>query len=126
MTNIRENENIRQFRAVLAMLADKDAALAVRELGPVISAWYLAGIEGDRGQSGEALAGRLGDILEPGQYQVHQRVEAALNAALSDSEKCDGILVFGSFVTAADAMQSRILLKSPNQAGETGDLGKWI
>ena len=118
LMNIREKENIRQYRAVLAMLADKDAALAVRELEPVISTWYLAGIDGDRGQSGEALAGRLGHILEPGQYQVHQRVEAALNAALSDSEKCDGILVFGSFVTAADAMQSRILLESTNQAGK--------
>jgi dihydrofolate synthase/folylpolyglutamate synthase len=92
--------------------------LVVRELESVISAWYLAGIDGGRGQSGEALASRLVNTLEPGQYQVHQRVETALEAALSDSEKFDGILVFGSFATAADAMQSRILLESPDQAGK--------
>jgi dihydrofolate synthase/folylpolyglutamate synthase len=118
LMRIRENENIQRYRAVLAMLADKDAVLVVRELESVISAWYLAGIDGGRGQSGEALASRLVNTLEPGQYQVHQRVETALEAALSDSEKFDGILVFGSFATAADAMQSRILLESPDQAGK--------
>lgn len=94
---------VRNCRCVLGMLADKDAAATVRELRNVISQWYCASLPGDRGQSAEQLAGRIGDAAAPAPLSVFDRVETALDAALADSTPHDGVLVFGSFLTAAAA-----------------------
>ncbi len=48
-----------QCHCVIGMLADKDAAGVAKVLGSLVSAWYCAGLEGERGQSGEELAGRI-------------------------------------------------------------------
>jgi dihydrofolate synthase/folylpolyglutamate synthase len=94
---------VRDCRCVLGMLADKDAGASVSELHGVISHWYCASLPGDRGQSGEQLAQRIGDAAEPSPLTVFDGVEMALDAALADSSPQDGILVFGSFLTAAAA-----------------------
>lgn len=94
---------IRQCRCVLAMLADKDAAGAVSELRDAISAWYCAGTPGSRGQSAEQLAARIRDAAGASPVRQFPSVAAALDAALADSALDDGVLVFGSFLTAAEA-----------------------
>ena len=85
------------------MLADKDAEGVAAELAPVISAWYCAGLEGDRGQSGPQLARRVTSVVGSGSVRTFERVAQALNAALADSVREDGVLVFGSFHTADEA-----------------------
>ena len=96
---------ISQCRCVLGMLADKDAASVVEELQTVITAWYCAGLDGDRGQTGAALAGRVEQADSALEINVFKSVAQALDAALSDSGPDDGILVFGSFLTATEALQ---------------------
>ena len=98
-------EGIERCRCVLAMLADKDAAAVAAELRRVVSAWYCAGLDGDRGQTGAALAGCLGQSGEPLEIHVFQSVGLALDAAVSDSGPDDAVLVFGSFLTATEALQ---------------------
>ena len=93
-------------RCVLGMLADKDPAAVAKELKPVISNWYCAGIGSDRGQSGQQLAARLDEVISPQAVSSFDTVQAALRAALAESGSTDGILVFGSFLTAADAVQA--------------------
>ena len=93
----------RRVRCVLAMLADKDAESVVRELSDVVSAFYCAGLRGDRGQDGQQLANRVGRVVGPGRVSVFQRVRDALKAVLEDSAPRDGVLVFGSFHTADEA-----------------------
>jgi len=94
----------RQCRCVLAMLADKDAAAVVEELQAVVTAWYCAGLDGDRGQSGADLARRVQQSHEVLDIRVFERVSLALDAAVSDSGPDDGVLVFGSFLTATEAL----------------------
>jgi dihydrofolate synthase/folylpolyglutamate synthase len=94
---------IRQCRCVLAMLADKDAAGAVRALRDAISAWYCAPTAGDRGQGAGQLVARIGDAAGASPLRTFAGVGEALDAALADSAPEDGVLVFGSFLTAAAA-----------------------
>lgn len=96
---------IRRCTCVLGMLSDKDAGAVARELEPVISTWYCAGLGSDRGQSGAELAKQLSDTEQALDLRVFDRVDAALNAALADSLSTDAVLVFGSFLTVMDAMR---------------------
>jgi len=99
---------------VIGMLADKDASLVAAILEPLVSAWYCAGLPGDRGQSGAELAGRIGTVLEDGQITACNDANGALDLALRECGSSDCILVFGSFLTAAAAVTRY------EQAGEDG------
>jgi len=98
-------EGIARCRCVLAMLIDKDAPAVADELRPAVSTWYCAGLEGDRGQTGVALAGRVDQVDGELEIHVFKHVSQALDAAISDSGPDDGVLVFGSFLTATEALQ---------------------
>ena len=94
-----------RVRAVFAALADKDAAGVVAALAGRVDEWYLAGLadSGPRGVDVSAFAQRLrGSAASEGER--HADVAAALGAALARAEAGDRILVFGSFHTAAAAM----------------------
>lgn len=103
LAEIAAADGLRHTRCVLGMLVDKDAAAAAAELSRVVSHWYCASLAGSRGQTGEALAARIGAAAGSAAPKVFDSVEAALDAALADSSPADGILVFGSFLTAAAA-----------------------
>jgi dihydrofolate synthase/folylpolyglutamate synthase len=94
------------LHAVYAALNDKDAAGVVGELAPRVARWHLAGLAdaGARGGDAQALAARLRDTAaaEGGR---HDDVADALAAALDGAKKGDRVLVFGSFHTAAAALE---------------------
>ena len=89
---------------VLAMLADKDAESVAEHLGPVVSHWYCAGLEGYRGQSAQALAERISGHLPGQKVLCFGTVAEAVEAALREFGDGGSVLVFGSFNTAAEAM----------------------
>jgi dihydrofolate synthase/folylpolyglutamate synthase len=92
--------------AVFAALGDKDVRGVVDALAGRIDAWHLAGLaeHGPRGLDVAAFAQRLaGTDADAGAR--HATVVGALRAASSAAGKGDRILVFGSFHTAADALQ---------------------
>ncbi len=99
-----ENEKIKHCRCVIGMLIDKDADSVAVEMNSVVDSWYCAGLEGERGQSGAALARRLQNAAKPLDIRIFGRVTQALESAISDSGPDDGILVFGSFLTATEAL----------------------
>lgn len=92
--------------AVFGALADKDAAGLAAPLAGHVDAWWLAGLAnaGERGQSGETLAGRIAAVLPAGRLNVSATVEAALAAARGQARSGDRVLVFGSFHTAGAAL----------------------
>ncbi|RDZ27713.1 bifunctional tetrahydrofolate synthase/dihydrofolate synthase [Lysobacter silvisoli] len=95
-----------RVRAVFAALGDKDVAGVVAALADRIDEWHLAGLadSGPRGIDVDAFAQRLhGSAAAEGQR--HADVAAALDAALARAEPGDRVLVFGSFHTAAAALQ---------------------
>lgn len=92
--------------AVFAALGDKDAAGVASALEGLADAWHLAGLEdaGPRGLDVDTFAARLAG--SPAAYGArHRTVQAALAAALAEAAPGDRVLVFGSFHTAAAAIQ---------------------
>ena len=93
--------------AVFAALGDKDMAGVIAALGDRIDRWWLAGLHeaNPRGLSVEAFAQRLvGTVAATGIR--HASVAEALAAARRDAAAGARILVFGSFHTAAAALEA--------------------
>nr|WP_115555514.1 bifunctional tetrahydrofolate synthase/dihydrofolate synthase [Xanthomonas campestris] len=91
--------------ALYAALADKDVHGVVEALTGCVDQWALAGLEGARGQSAEALRARLQGTAAA-QAACHGDVADALRAVLAGAQPGDRVLVFGSFHTVADALQA--------------------
>ncbi|HHJ34892.1 MAG TPA: bifunctional folylpolyglutamate synthase/dihydrofolate synthase [Gammaproteobacteria bacterium] len=108
---------------ILAMLSDKDIEGVVEGVSPQIDRWCFAGLESiPRGLSVNDLSARLPDILvsdngiketnEANQCKMSSAkalqadsVTAACKKVLSMVDEDDRIIIFGSFYTAAEAMQ---------------------
>ena len=93
-------------RAVFAALGDKDARSVVQALEPHIGTWHLAGLaeHGPRGLPVDDFAQRLAGTAAA-EGMRHVSVREALQAAVSAAEPGSRVLVFGSFHTAATALQ---------------------
>jgi dihydrofolate synthase/folylpolyglutamate synthase len=93
-----------QTIAVLGMLADKDIDGVVRAVAPRITRWHLASLGGSRGASAHRLAAALGACGVSAPAIEHASVARALAAAQGEAGEGDKIIVFGSFLTVAEAM----------------------
>ena len=94
--------------AVFAMLADKDVEGVIHALAPQISVWYLADIHHVRGAKAEYLQLKLQQesLGQAKPINLFENVSIALQAACKDAGKNDRIIVFGSFYTVAEAIDS--------------------
>lgn len=106
----------RRRLAVLGMLRDKDVAGVVRPLQPLVDDWFLAGLPGPRGLSGQMLRTLLAadGIAVAGTFDD---VPNALQAACAKAGAADIIIAFGSFYTVAAA--ATVLEGGCTAAGET-------
>ena len=100
--------------AVFGMLSDKDIDAVVKHMAPRIDHWFCAGLPGPRALSAEQLAlkvqGSMAGKQPLGDPEVtvsaHPSVAEALAAAHKLSKPDDRIIVFGSFLTVAGALQA--------------------
>ena len=92
------------WHCVLGMLQDKDAEAVATKLDRVISRWYCASLDGSRAQSGDQLMRRIAAVTGGSVAQAFESVEEALEAAMSNATAAGCVLVFGSFQTAAAAL----------------------
>lgn len=106
LSSVLADGKTRKCLCVIGMLADKDAEGVAAALVQVVDTWYCAGLQGERGQSGAALERRMKSADPHLDTRVFERVEQALEAALSDAAPEDGVLVFGSFLTATQGLQA--------------------
>lgn len=90
---------------VIGMLADKDAESVATILAPVVRRWYCAGLAGERGREGEALASAVRRAVPTADILPFPAVSDAL-AAAREASGHRKILVFGSFHTIADALRA--------------------
>jgi dihydrofolate synthase/folylpolyglutamate synthase len=86
---------------VLAMLADKPVEAVALVMKPFCQRWFCADSPGARGQSGERLAQRLKTVLPKADVDFYGPPGEAMEAALSNWETDQTILVFGSFSTVS-------------------------
>ena len=93
---------------VLGMLDDKDVEQFTRVLDEVIDYWYLVTPGSDRGLPATSLRGRMGCLPADGKVRCFSDTAAALRQAQSDACSGDRIVVTGSFVTVAEALESHV------------------
>ncbi|SHI08611.1 bifunctional tetrahydrofolate synthase/dihydrofolate synthase [Ferrimonas marina] len=86
-----------RLHAVCAMLKDKDIEATLGQFSSLSLQWYLADLAVPRGARASELAPHLS---KPG---VYGSVDKALEAALSQADSADLVIVFGSFYTVAEA-----------------------
>ena len=101
--NLGESGYAPETIAVLGMLKDKDIAGVVRAMAPRITRWHLASLPGARGADSRLLARIFFDLKIKTPMTVHDSVAEALAAARKEAGENDKIVVFGSFLTVADA-----------------------
>jgi len=102
--NLRDLPAAGKSFAVCGMLADKDAAGIAAALAGCFDACWLASLEGARGISAQALAGRIGGALGA-PLALADGVAAACAAAYAAAGPRDRIVVFGSFHTVGPALE---------------------
>jgi len=95
-------------RIVLGMLRDKDIPGVTQLFRGLVGAWYICDLPAPRGSSASELASQIdvGDAENPPSIQLFSNPGQALQAAQEDADPDDRIIVFGSFLTVASAMES--------------------
>ena len=101
--NLADSGYAPQTIAVLGMLKDKDIAGVVRAMAPRITRWRLASLPGPRGADSSRLKEALREEKIAAPTFEHADVASALAAARKEARENDKIVVFGSFLTVADA-----------------------
>jgi dihydrofolate synthase / folylpolyglutamate synthase len=98
-----QGRNWQRLHLVVGMLRDKDIRACFELLIPFKPIWYLADLPGPRAATAETLASYL-----PGQDNVfsYNNVQSAYQQARKNAAEDDLILVFGSFLTLAEVMES--------------------
>ncbi|HLS06056.1 MAG TPA: folylpolyglutamate synthase/dihydrofolate synthase family protein [Wenzhouxiangella sp.] len=90
--------------AVFSALQNKDIAGIGRALERCFSDWLVAPLAAERGQGSAAIINELQGAGVSGRMKAVESVGAALEQALAGSGPDDRIVVFGSFMTAAEAL----------------------
>ena len=105
---LRQRRTQGQTRLVLGMLNDKDAAMFIAMLTPVVDHWYLAALPGDRGLSAQDLYLQIPHPDIHGKARQFPDVATAFRHAHADAEEGDRVVVCGSFVTVAEALACHV------------------
>ncbi|WP_426417516.1 bifunctional tetrahydrofolate synthase/dihydrofolate synthase [Aestuariirhabdus sp. LZHN29] len=100
---LRESPAQGTTRCVIAMLDDKDVEGVVAALAPQCSDWFLSELSSPRACPSERLKAALEGIACE-RFSLYSNVGNALAAAIEASSPGDRILVAGSFLTVADAL----------------------
>ena len=92
--------------AVVGMLADKDIRGALQPLRDKVDFWHAATLGGPRGARAESLAAVINGGGLGGEVICHDSPRVALQAAKGQAAESDRIIVFGSFLTVAGALEA--------------------
>jgi dihydrofolate synthase/folylpolyglutamate synthase len=102
-SNLGDSGYAPEVIAVVGMLKDKDIAGVLRAVAPRITKWHLASLPGPRGADAGLLFKVLSELQIREKAIQHDSVAEALAAAKKEAGENDKIVVFGSFLTVADA-----------------------
>lgn len=92
--------------AIVGMLEDKNVNETLRPLLPLVDQWFCVTPPGDRALNAKELESRLKGLAGPVRTRVFGKPSEAYRQALDKARPQDCILVFGSFYTVSDILQS--------------------
>lgn len=100
--------NFTHCHFVVGMLKDKNIEDTLRSLSEIEATWYCATLAGKRGEVSERLLRALPEKNASGtalEAYAYNSVETAISSAIKQVSNTDMIVIVGSFVTVAQAMQ---------------------
>jgi dihydrofolate synthase / folylpolyglutamate synthase len=100
--NLRDRPCAGKTWCVAAILGDKDVAAVAHALAGSVDEWVICGIDAPRGLSSAALAARAPQFSNARQAAD---IHAGMHAAAAAAKAGDRIVVCGSFLAVAPAMQ---------------------
>jgi dihydrofolate synthase/folylpolyglutamate synthase len=104
---LRDTPTAGKTFAVVAMLADKDIELTLAQLSAQIDGWFVGGTYGARGMLSEQLAAVVYGLTErPTPVSGFELVSDAYQSACAATTQADRIVVFGSFHTVGEVMDT--------------------
>ena len=92
--------------AVFSMLADKDIAGVARALGPRIDRWHIARIHHGRAAQVAELVQCVHVEAPHAEVQTYDDLTEAFTQACREAAENERIIVFGSFFTVVEVMQT--------------------
>jgi dihydrofolate synthase/folylpolyglutamate synthase len=105
--------------AVFGAMADKDLALMLARVGPLVDKWYFTDLPTARAASGEALRAKWEAVKTRPEVtaNAYKSPELALQAAVKAADPADRIVVFGSFFTVGGILKGGVpRLSAPHLA----------
>jgi len=91
---------------VLGVLVDKDCQALAQALAPLVVKWHFVSLDVTRGQSAQQLQQKVFELDVGAQRSAcYENVEQALLGAIEDAQSDQQVVVAGSFVTVAAALQ---------------------
>lgn len=97
---VKQKFDGKTVHTVVAMLHDKDIKATLQELSEIASNWYPASLTGPRAASADELCQYL-----PESNQKYRSPVEAFNAAMTNAQTEDVILVVGSFHTVGEVLE---------------------
>ena len=97
--------------AVFGAMADKDLGAMVERIAPLIDRWHLTDLPLPRASTAAALAETLKShpaTVKSAVAGCHASPMEALQAAVSQADPADRIVVFGSFFTVGGVLQDGV------------------
>lgn len=96
--------DIRSWLAVFSIYADKPVAAVMHALCELVDDWHCYPLQETRAASMTLLAETLRDTCMKATFHAHADLSDALGAALAACRPDQGIVIFGSFAVAGEAL----------------------
>jgi dihydrofolate synthase/folylpolyglutamate synthase len=96
--------------AIFGAMADKDVALMLARINPLVDKWYFTDLPTPRAESADALLlqWQAQNTRKDASAAVYADPQQALQAAISAADPADRIVVFGSFYTVGGILKDGV------------------
>ena len=105
-TNIKRL-GYKKIHVVLGILADKDVYSIVKPFSLLVDHWHIGTISSERGMNAEEIKFRIKSLFKNKfSIETYNSISAAYHGAVNQQDDNTLILVYGSFYTVSEALQS--------------------
>ena len=115
-TNIKRL-GYKNIHVVLGILADKDVYSIVKPFSLLVDHWHIGTISSERGMNAEEIKFRIKSLFKNKfSIESYNSISAAYHGAVNQQDDNTLILVYGSFYTVSEALQSNSYILNKEDA----------
>jgi dihydrofolate synthase/folylpolyglutamate synthase len=115
-TNIKRL-GYKNIHVVLGILSDKDVYSIVKPFSLLVDHWHIGTISSERGMNAEEIKFRIKSLFKNKfSIETYDSISAAYHGAINQQDNDTLILVYGSFYTVSEALQSNSYILNKEDA----------